>query len=237
MNILWGCSYSGDELKHWPPLSSPRSIWSHHHLPALVGLCVVHQQLQRFAFAGFDQGEEILRLQEIERGVKDILFYFHDITLQKGRKRVAYILQHLVSSNNEVSVCSETRESSRRAGLNILGKKMFILRDWIDENFTWFKLKRQNHAGYCLKYAIQSRRMTLHSCYISLTKTCQTFSLAPSKLQKRTLAPSRPWPPHMLLGVTSSSLTRCVFELYTSSLTAFSMLALRRSLSRSLSLF
>ena len=70
-----------------------------------------------------------------------------------------------------------------------------------------------------------------------LTRTCHTFSLAPSKLQKRTLAPSRPCPPHMLLGVTSSSRTRWVFELYTSSLTDFSTLAFRRSFSKSLSLF
>lgn len=72
---------------------------------------------------------------------------------------------------------------------------------------------------------------------VGLTSTCQMFSLAPSKLQKRTLAPSRPWPPHMLLGVTSSSLMRWVFELYTSSLTAFSTLAFRRSFSKSLFLF
>lgn len=73
--------------------------------------------------------------------------------------------------------------------------------------------------------------------WASLTKTCQTFSLAPSKLQKRTLAPNRPWPPHMLLGVTSSSLIRCVLELYTSSLTGFSTLAFKRSFSKSPSLF
>lgn len=73
--------------------------------------------------------------------------------------------------------------------------------------------------------------------WASLTKTCQTFSLAPSKLQKRTLAPNRPWPPHMLLGVTCSSLIRCVLELYTSSLTGFSTLAFKRSFSKSPSLF
>lgn len=37
------------------------------------------------------------------------------------------------------------------------------------------------------------------------TSTCQTFSLAPSKLQKRMLTPSKPWPPHKLLGVTEVS--------------------------------
>ena len=73
--------------------------------------------------------------------------------------------------------------------------------------------------------------------FVCLTKICQTFSLAPSKLQKRTLAPSRPCPPHMLLGTTSSSRTLWVFMLYSSSLTGFSTLAFRRSFNKSLSLF
>ena len=55
-----------------------------------------------------------------------------------------------------------------------------------------------------------------------LTSTCQTFSLAPSKLQKRMLTPSRPWPPHTLDGTIFSSRTRCVLLLYTSILVSFS---------------
>lgn len=70
-----------------------------------------------------------------------------------------------------------------------------------------------------------------------LTRTCQTCSLALRKLQKRTLAPSRPWPPHMLLGTTSTSRTFMVFMLNTSSFTGFSTLALSSAFSVSFSLF
>lgn len=69
------------------------------------------------------------------------------------------------------------------------------------------------------------------------TKTCHTFSLAPSKLQKRMLTPSRPCPPHMLLGVTDVSLSSSVLLLYTSIFTGFSTFAFNRSLRVSLSLF
>lgn len=70
-----------------------------------------------------------------------------------------------------------------------------------------------------------------------LTSTCHTCSLALRKLQKRTLAPSRPWPPHMLLGTTSTSRTFMVFMLNTSSFTGFSTLAFSRAFSVSFSLF
>ena len=33
---------------------------------------------------------------------------------------------------------------------------------------------------------------------------CQTFSLAPSKLQNLMETPSSPWPPHRVLGVMNS---------------------------------
>lgn len=46
-----------------PALSAPCSIWCDHHLPAGIGLCVVHQQLQRFPLMGLDQWEEVFRLQ------------------------------------------------------------------------------------------------------------------------------------------------------------------------------
>lgn len=71
----------------------------------------------------------------------------------------------------------------------------------------------------------------------TLTSTCHTCSLALRKLQKRTLAPSRPWPPHMLLGTTSTSRTFMVFMLNTSSFTGFSTLAFSRAFSVSFSLF
>lgn len=48
--------------------------------------------------------------------------------------------------------------------------------------------------------------------YWLLTSTCQMFSLAPSKLQKRMETPSRPWPPQRLLGMTVDSLSSRVFE-------------------------
>lgn len=70
-----------------------------------------------------------------------------------------------------------------------------------------------------------------------LTSTCHTCSLALRKLQKRTLAPSSPWPPHMLLGTTSTSRTFMVFMLNTSSFTGFSTLAFSRAFSVSFSLF
>lgn len=70
-----------------------------------------------------------------------------------------------------------------------------------------------------------------------LTKTCQTFSLTPSKLQKRMLTPTSPWPPHMLLGMTVVSLTPSVLLLYSSILTGLSALTLSISFRVSLSLF
>jgi len=69
------------------------------------------------------------------------------------------------------------------------------------------------------------------------TRTCHTFSLAPSKLQNRMLTPRRPCPPHMLLGVTDVSLSSRVLLLYTSIFTGFSTFAFNRSLRVSLSLF
>lgn len=69
------------------------------------------------------------------------------------------------------------------------------------------------------------------------TKTCHTFSLAPSKLQNRMLTPNRPCPPHMLLGVTDVSLSSSVLLLYTSIFTGFSTFAFNKSLRVSLSLF
>lgn len=73
--------------------------------------------------------------------------------------------------------------------------------------------------------------------YITLTRTCQTFSLTPSKLRKRMLTPTSPWPPHMLLGVTVVSLTARVLLLYSSILTGLSTLTVSSSFSVSLSLF
>ena len=71
----------------------------------------------------------------------------------------------------------------------------------------------------------------------TLTKTCQTFSLAPSKLQKRMLSPSSPGPPHMVLGVMVVSLTASVLLLYKSILTGLSTFIFSSSFSVSLSLF
>lgn len=72
---------------------------------------------------------------------------------------------------------------------------------------------------------------------LTLTKTCQTFSLAPSKLQKRMLTPRSPWPPHMLLGVTVVSRTASVLLLYNNILTGFSTFIFSSSFRVSLSLF
>lgn len=47
-------------IKFLPSLPSPCSIGSHYHFSALVALCVVHQQLQRFPLIGFNQRKEIL---------------------------------------------------------------------------------------------------------------------------------------------------------------------------------
>jgi hypothetical protein len=40
-----------------------------------------------------------------------------------------------------------------------------------------------------------------------LTNMCHTFSLAPSKEQKRMLTPKRPWPPQVVLGIIVTSRT------------------------------
>lgn len=70
-----------------------------------------------------------------------------------------------------------------------------------------------------------------------LTRTCQTFSSTPSKLQKRMLTPTRPWPPQVVLGVMKVSLTVRVLLLYSRRATGRSTLALSRSFSVSLSWF
>lgn len=79
--------------------------------------------------------------------------------------------------------------------------------------------------------------MTFQDIYSTLTRTCQTFSLIPSKLQKRMLTPTSPWPPHMLLGVMVVSLTVRVLLLYSSILTGLSTFTVSSSFSVSLSLF
>lgn len=71
----------------------------------------------------------------------------------------------------------------------------------------------------------------------ALTKTCQTFSFAPSKLQKRMLAPMSPWPPHRLLGTTVVSLTASVLLLYNSIFTGFSAFMFTSQFKVSLSRF
>lgn len=71
----------------------------------------------------------------------------------------------------------------------------------------------------------------------TLTKTCQTFSLAPSKLQKRMLTPTSPWPPHMLLGMMVVSLTASVLLLYNSILMGLSTFIFSNSFRLSSSLF
>ena len=38
-----------------------------------------------------------------------------------------------------------------------------------------------------------------------LTRTCHMFSAAPSKEQNRMETPSSPWPPHVLVGTSSTS--------------------------------
>lgn len=70
-----------------------------------------------------------------------------------------------------------------------------------------------------------------------LTKTCQTFSFALSKLQKRMLTPTSPRPPHMLLGTMVVSLTASVLLLYNSILMGLSMFMFSSCFKVSLSLF
>lgn len=68
-----------------------------------------------------------------------------------------------------------------------------------------------------------------------MSRTCQTFSLAPSNEAKRMLTPSSPWPPHLLFGVSSTSLMVDFLELYTIILSGLSIDAF--SISFSVSLF
>lgn len=79
--------------------------------------------------------------------------------------------------------------------------------------------------------------MTFQNIYSTLTRTCQTFSLTPSKLPKRMLAPTSPRPPHRLLGVMVVSLTVRVLLLYSSIFTGRSTFTVSTSFSVSLSLF
>lgn len=71
----------------------------------------------------------------------------------------------------------------------------------------------------------------------ALTRTCQTFSLTPWELQKRMLTPTRPWPPHTVLGVMTVSRTARVLLLYSLMVTGRSTFRLSRSFRVSLSWF
>lgn len=70
---------------------------------------------------------------------------------------------------------------------------------------------------------------------VILTRTCQTFSLEPSKEQNLTLTPRRPCPPHVRLGTITVCLTDCVLLLYTVSVSFLSTPFLRSSFNVSLS--
>lgn len=77
-------------------------------------------------------------------------------------------------------------------------------------------------------------RQLLIKAKIQLTRTCQTFSLAPSNEQKRILTPNNPCPPQLLLGVIFTSRTVCCLLLYT--VIVISLLSLVFSSSFSVSL-
>lgn len=77
--------------------------------------------------------------------------------------------------------------------------------------------------------------LTYSSLQYTLTRTCQTFSLEPSKEQNLTLTPRRPCPPHVRLGTITVCLIDCVLLLYTVSDNFLSTPPLRSSFNVSLS--
>lgn len=108
-----------------------------------------------------------------------------------------------------------------------------------NNNFYYSDVTEISSHDLHLNYMIsdQNTITTFRDIYITLTRTCQTLSLIPSKLRKRMLTPTSPWPPHMLLGVTVVSLTVRVLLLYNSILTGLSTFTVSSSFSVSLSLF
>jgi hypothetical protein len=73
--------------------------------------------------------------------------------------------------------------------------------------------------------------ITIIITMIITSRMCQTFSLAPSKEQKRMETPRSPCPPHRVLGVMNTSRTVWLLLLYTVIDISFSTLACTRFVS------
>lgn len=108
------------ESFHLPALATPRPIGRDHNLPAHVCLRVVHQQLEGFPFVGLNQRKKVFWLEIINF---ELTANPSDKMQREAQWIIAYILQKLVCSNDEVTVWLKPCKCSRRAGFYILKER------------------------------------------------------------------------------------------------------------------
>lgn len=123
--VQWTASELYSECIDWrcaPSLSAPGSVRSDEHFPAAVALCVIHQQLQRFALRRLDQREEVLPLWE---STESVISYQSEHLHERLMNR-SHLLQHLVCTNNVVRVRLQSSQFSRRLHFHVLTQKRHV---------------------------------------------------------------------------------------------------------------